>query len=63
MWDLLVRVPDGLEKLRQKFEQHVKESGLDAVQKVSQGSVNAEGKAEMMVSVRGTSSAWRDVVC
>ncbi len=50
MWDLLVRVPDGLEKLRQKFEQHVRESGLDAVQKVSQGSVNAEGKQEMMVS-------------
>jgi cullin 1 len=49
MWDLLVRVPDGLEPLRQRFEEHVKKSGLDAVAKVAQGTVNAEGKTEAMV--------------
>lgn len=39
MYSLLSRIPEGLEPLRKKFEDHVKKSGLDAVQKLmSEGS-------------------------
>ncbi len=49
MWDLLNRVPGGLDPLRERFEQHVKRCGLEAVQKIAGGTVNAEGKPETMV--------------
>ncbi|KAK3353650.1 Cullin [Lasiosphaeria hispida] len=35
MYSLLSRIPDGLEPLRQKFENHVRKAGLAAVAKVS----------------------------
>ncbi len=34
MYSLLLRIPDGLEPLRAKFEEHVKASGLSAVSKI-----------------------------
>jgi cullin 1 len=34
MYNLLARIPDGLDPLRQKFENHVRKAGLSAVQKV-----------------------------
>lgn len=46
MWSLLARIPDGLEILRARFEEHVKKSGLEAVLRVSQTTTNAEGKPE-----------------
>lgn len=35
MYKLLARIPDGLDPLRQKFEQHVRRQGLAAVDKVA----------------------------
>jgi cullin 1 len=35
MYQLLSRIPDGLEPLRNKFETHVRKAGLSAVQKVN----------------------------
>lgn len=35
MYALLARIPEGLEPLRKKFEEHVKRAGLQAVQKLS----------------------------
>jgi cullin 1 len=35
MYSLLARIPDGLDPLRQKFENHVRRAGLSAVQKVA----------------------------
>lgn len=35
MYNLLSRIPDGLEPLRNKFETHVRKAGLSAVQKVN----------------------------
>jgi hypothetical protein len=53
MYTLLSRIPNGLEPLRKKFEEHVKRSGLDAVQKVlpAPGAVSEAGKAEVLVSL------------
>ncbi|KIY44800.1 Cullin-domain-containing protein [Fistulina hepatica ATCC 64428] len=34
MYTLLARIPEGLEPLRKKFEEHVKKAGLDAVAKL-----------------------------
>ncbi|ORY31833.1 putative ubiquitin-protein ligase [Naematelia encephala] len=50
MYNLLSRIPSGLEPLRKKFEEHVKRAGLAAVQKVlpAPGSVNEAGKAESL---------------
>lgn len=43
MYALLSRIPDGLEPLRKKFEEHVKKAGLAAVSKlVGEGSTAAE---------------------
>jgi len=52
MYGLLIRIPNGLEPLRKKFEEHVKRSGLAAVQKVlpAPGAVTEAGKAEILVS-------------
>lgn len=52
MYGLLSRVTNGLEDLRDKFEQHVKKAGLAAVDKVlpAPGAVNEAGKAEVLVS-------------
>ncbi|KAF7795181.1 hypothetical protein EIP86_006330 [Pleurotus ostreatoroseus] len=36
MYALLARIPEGLEPLRKKFEEHVKRAGLDAVSKLTQ---------------------------
>ena len=52
MYHLLYRIPNGLEPLRKKFENHVKRAGLEAVQKVlpAPGAVSEAGKAEILVS-------------
>lgn len=42
MYALLSRIPEGLEPLRKKFEEHVKKAGLDAVSRLI-GSPNNEG--------------------
>lgn len=34
MYALLARIPEGLEPLRKKFEEHVKQAGLTAVSKL-----------------------------
>lgn len=44
MYALLSRIPEGLEPLRKKFEEHVKRAGLAAVQKlVGEGEAGANG--------------------
>ncbi|RSH90827.1 hypothetical protein EHS25_010002 [Saitozyma podzolica] len=50
MYGLLMRIPNGLEPLRKKFEEHVKKAGLAAVQRVlpAPGAVNEAGKAESL---------------
>lgn len=52
MYALLSRITNGLEDLRDKFEQHVKKAGLAAVEKVlpAPGAVTDAGKAEVLVS-------------
>lgn len=54
MYKLLSRIPEGLEPLRKKFEDHVKKAGLAAVEKITPaaGAVSETGKAETLVSVR-----------
>ncbi|KAG8904450.1 hypothetical protein FRB99_001710 [Tulasnella sp. 403] len=43
MYALLARIPEGLEPLRKKFEEHVKKAGLAAVAKLTgEGGANAE---------------------
>jgi cullin 1 len=51
MYGLLSRIPNGLEPLRKRFEEHVKKAGMDAVEKVipAKGAVNEAGKAELLV--------------
>ncbi|KAF2668150.1 cullin-2 [Microthyrium microscopicum] len=44
MYKLLSRIPDGLEPLRQRFEAHVKKSGLSAVEKIAAETDNVEPK-------------------
>lgn len=34
MYSLLARIPEGLEPLRKKFEDHVKQAGLTAISKL-----------------------------
>ena len=52
MYGLLSRISTGLEPLRKKFEEHVKRSGLAAVQRIlpAPGAVTEAGKAEVLVS-------------
>ena len=46
MYNLLARIPEGLEPLRKKFEEHVKKAGQDAIKKlVSESSREAGGDA------------------
>jgi cullin 1 len=42
MYKLLSRIPEGLDPLRSKFEEHVKKSGLQAVEKSASGSDTAD---------------------
>lgn len=53
-WTLLARIPDGLNPLRETFEEHVKKSGLAAVQGVaaaaSAAGAEAGAKADAVVS-------------
>lgn len=42
MYALLARIPEGLEPLRKRFEEHVKNAGLDAVAKLCQGEAAAD---------------------
>ena len=42
MYALLARIPEGLEPLRKKFEEHVKRAGLDAVSKLTQAGDGSE---------------------
>ncbi|KAI1461537.1 Cullin-domain-containing protein [Annulohypoxylon moriforme] len=44
MYNLLSRIPDGLEPLRQKFETHVRNAGLNAVAKVASDAEKVEPK-------------------
>ncbi|KAI1102185.1 Cullin-domain-containing protein [Jackrogersella minutella] len=44
MYNLLSRIPDGLEPLRQKFEAHVRNAGLAAVAKVASDAEKLEPK-------------------
>ena len=53
MYALLSRIENGLEPLRHKFEEHVKNSGLAAVAKVL-----GEGTVDAIVSFRIT-DLWR----
>lgn len=41
MYSLLVRIPNGLDKLREIFEAHVRQQGLNAVEKVAQSAKSA----------------------
>lgn len=52
MYGLLVRIPNGLEPLRKKFEDHVRRAGIEAVQKVlpAPGATTEAGKADVLVS-------------
>ena len=52
MYGLLSRIPNGLEDLRNKFEQHVKKAGIEAVKKIlpAPGAVTETGKPEVLVS-------------
>ncbi|TFK69401.1 ubiquitin-protein ligase [Pluteus cervinus] len=44
MYALLSRIPEGLEPLRKRFEQHVKEAGLSAISKlVGEGGAGVDG--------------------
>jgi hypothetical protein len=44
MYALLARIPEGLEPLRKRFEEHVKKSGLAAIEKLSSGKGAAGAK-------------------
>ncbi|KAF6841957.1 Cullin family protein [Colletotrichum plurivorum] len=44
MYKLLLRIPDGLDPLRQRFETHVRNAGLGAVQKVASDTEKLEPK-------------------
>ncbi|KAF2231085.1 Cullin [Viridothelium virens] len=44
MYNLLARVPDGLDPLRQRFETHVRKAGLTAVEKVAADGDSLEPK-------------------
>jgi cullin 1 len=53
MYALLQRIPEGLEPLRKKFEEHVKRAGLAAVQKLvgegeTGGGANAAASGEAL---------------
>lgn len=54
MYGLLSRIPNGLEDLRNKFEQHVRKAGIAAVEKIipAPGAVTEAGKPEVLVSLR-----------
>lgn len=52
MYNLLNRIPNGLEPLREQFEQHVKRAGEAAVEKIMPTPASAAegGKTEAIVS-------------
>lgn len=51
MYALLARIPEGLEPLRKKFEEHVKQAGLVAVSKlVGDGGAAVDTLVSDMVS-------------
>lgn len=54
MYGLLARISNGLEPLRNKFEEHVKKAGNEAVRKVlpASGAVSDAGKSEQLVRGR-----------
>lgn len=52
IYALLARVPEGLELLRKRFEEHVKNAGLDATAKLCQGSDAANAKAYVHALLR-----------
>ncbi|KAI0042482.1 Cullin-domain-containing protein [Auriscalpium vulgare] len=47
MYALLSRIPEGLEPLRKKFEEHVKKAGLSAVAKLGGGDAGADGETSV----------------
>lgn len=48
MYALLARIPEGLEPLRKKFEEHVKKAGLAAVAKLTQAAGEGGAAAEVV---------------
>lgn len=44
MYSLLARIPEGLDPLRKRFEEHVKKVGLAAIEKLSSSKGGAAGK-------------------
>ena len=62
MYALLSRIPEGLEPLRKKFEEHVKRAGLDAVSKLvvegSEGDVlDPKAYVDALLEVHGKNAA------
>lgn len=47
MYALLARIPEGLEPLRKKFEEHVKKAGLAAVAKLTQAAGSGSAQSEV----------------
>jgi cullin 1 len=47
MYSLLARIPEGLDPLRKKFEEHVKKAGLAAIAKL-QGEAAGTPAAEVV---------------
>jgi cullin 1 len=43
MYSLLARIPEGLDPLRKKFEEHVKKAGLAAIAKLHGEAANSPG--------------------
>ncbi|KAH7101599.1 Cullin-domain-containing protein [Auriculariales sp. MPI-PUGE-AT-0066] len=60
MYALLSRIPDGLEPLRRKFEEHVKRAGLSAVQKLvgaaTEGDVDPKAYVDALLEVHKKNS-------
>lgn len=60
MYALLARIPEGLEPLRKKFEEHVKKAGLAAVAKLTgDGSSAAAAATEVVSGTSRISHLWR----
>lgn len=48
MYALLARIPEGLEPLRKKFEEHVKKAGLAAVLKLTGEGAKSDDASEVV---------------
>lgn len=59
MYSLLLRIPDGLEPLRAKFEEHVQASGLSAVSKI----IPEDGVDSLVCSLVRTVTVRTNIKC